>query len=98
MKMRIALKIWSGLAVMLAILLSIAVSAQTDSADSDVQSGAVAGEALDTDIDGGTAEDLGLDEASQDIAQADADSTSPDRFIPTEELSQDLGASFPVDI
>lgn len=33
------------------------------------------------------------------LAETEADEEeSPDRFIPTEEISQDLGVSFPVDI
>lgn len=40
--------------------------------------------------------DLILDEES--AAPADEDEDSPGRFIPTEEISQDLGVSFPVDI
>ncbi len=36
---------------------------------------------------------------AQDIAQVDEEQTDANgRFIPTEQLSQDLGASFPVDI
>jgi len=39
------------------------------------------------------------DSSSQDIAQVeDVEEDSAVRFIPTEQLSQDLGASFPVDI
>ncbi len=30
--------------------------------------------------------------------EAEEEEESPDRFIPTEEISQDLGVSFPVDI
>ena len=40
--------------------------------------------------------DLVLDEDG--AAAADEDEDSPERFIPTEEISQDLGVSFPVDI
>ena len=37
--------------------------------------------------------------SSQDVAQVEAEEEdSTGRFIPTEQLSQDLGASFPVDI
>ena len=32
------------------------------------------------------------------LADTDEEEESPDRFIPTEEISQDLGVSFPVDI
>ena len=39
-------------------------------------------------------EDLILAEAEQEEAEEE----SPGRFIPTEEISQDLGVSFPVDI
>jgi len=43
--------------------------------------------------------DAALDPDAQDIAQVGDDpDASPGRFIPTEQLSQDLGASFPVDI
>lgn len=39
------------------------------------------------------------DSSSQDVAQVEAEEEdSSGRFIPTEQLSQDLGASFPVDI
>jgi len=39
------------------------------------------------------------DSSSQDVAQVeDEEDASAGRFIPTEQLSQDLGASFPVDI
>lgn len=39
------------------------------------------------------------DSSSQDVAQVEAEEEdSTGRFIPTEQLSQDLGASFPVDI
>ena len=43
-------------------------------------------------------------QAGTDAAQADDEQTdeeeeeSPSRFIPTEQISQDLGVSFPVDI
>lgn len=33
-----------------------------------------------------------------DETETDEDEESPERFIPTEEISQDLGVSFPVDI
>ncbi|GAB5497883.1 MAG: hypothetical protein PsegKO_01940 [Pseudohongiellaceae bacterium] len=42
---------------------------------------------------------LVLDESDAEADQAsEADEESPGRFIPTEEISQDLGVSFPVDI
>jgi len=49
--------------------------------------------------DGAVMPDDALDPDAQDIAQVGDDpDSSPGRFIPTEQLSQDLGASFPVDI
>lgn len=42
---------------------------------------------------------LVLDESDAEADQAgEAEEDSPGRFIPTEEISQDLGVSFPVDI
>lgn len=70
------------------------------SADADqAQDGAVSAateqqeeEVADSDTQDGEA-------SGQDIAQVDEENTdSAGRFIPTEQLSQDLGASFPVDI
>ena len=49
--------------------------------------------------DGAAMPDAALNPDAQDIAQVGDDpDNSPGRFIPTEQLSQDLGASFPVDI
>lgn len=46
-----------------------------------------------------TEEQHSQDSAGQDVAQVeDEEDASTGRFIPTEQLSQDLGASFPVDI
>jgi hypothetical protein len=44
--------------------------------------------------------DVVLDENSGADAESgeEDEEESPDRFIPTEEISQDLGVSFPVDI
>ncbi len=58
-----------------------------------------AGQTEEPTDDGAAMPDDALNPDAQDIAQVgdDADA-SPGRFIPTEQLSQDLGASFPVDI
>jgi hypothetical protein len=56
-------------------------------------------EQADQADDGAAMPDDALDPDAQDIAQVGDDpDNSPGRFIPTEQLSQDLGASFPVDI
>lgn len=49
-----------------------------------------------TDVTGNADNELILDETDSE-PQAEEEE-SPDRFIPTEEISQDLGVSFPVDI
>jgi hypothetical protein len=62
------------------------------------QPAAPADQADQTD-DGAAMPDAALNPDAQDIAQVGDDpDNSPGRFIPTEQLSQDLGASFPVDI
>ena len=40
----------------------------------------------------------GSDQAAEDQARQDSEEESPSRFIPTEQISQDLGVSFPADI
>lgn len=40
----------------------------------------------------------GTDADAPELAQSGDDDSGGSRFIPTEQLSQDLGASFPVDI
>ncbi len=40
----------------------------------------------------------GTDSGQADDEQTDEEEESPSRFIPTEQISQDLGVSFPVDI
>jgi hypothetical protein len=69
----------------------------TDQADGAGQT--PAGQTAEPADDGAAMPDDALNPDAQDIAQVgdDADA-SPGRFIPTEQLSQDLGASFPVDI
>lgn len=48
------------------------------------------------DNTGSADSELVFDETDSDPEAEDEE--SPDRFIPTEEISQDLGVSFPVDI
>ena len=50
----------------------------------------------DEQLDNETAQNE-LDEES-DQGDGEAEEDSPSRFIPTEQISQDLGVSFPVDI
>jgi hypothetical protein len=73
--------------------------AQTAADQSDATGQAPAGQTAEPADDGAAMPDDALNPDAQDIAQVgdDADA-SPGRFIPTEQLSQDLGASFPVDI
>lgn len=71
--------------------------AQTGSAAVEDQSSATAGSAAITEEADAQAQQV--QESAADITQVAAEEEeSPGRFIPTEQLSQDLGASFPVDI
>jgi len=75
------------------------VLAQTATDQADGAGQTPAGQTAEPADDGAAMPDDALNPDAQDIAQVgdDADA-SPGRFIPTEQLSQDLGASFPVDI
>ena len=42
--------------------------------------------------------DVAVDEALEEELETDEAERSPSRVIPTEQISQDLGVSFPVDI
>ena len=42
--------------------------------------------------------DVAVDEALEEELEADEAERSPSRVVPTEQISQDLGVSFPVDI
>lgn len=88
-----------GLALLLGLGAGQAL-AQTAPAEPEpaAQPAAPADQADQTD-DGAAMPDAALNPDAQDIAQVGDDpDNSPGRFIPTEQLSQDLGASFPVDI
>lgn len=87
----------------LALLLGVpATSALAQAADAEPDAAAQAQEPQqqsDATDDGAPMPDAALNPDAQDIAQVGDDpDASPGRFIPTEQLSQDLGASFPVDI
>lgn len=83
----------------LALLLGVPASpllAQTADAEPQTQEPQAQADATDN---GAPMPEDALNPDAQDIAQVGDDpDASPGRFIPTEQLSQDLGASFPVDI
>ena len=85
-------------ALMLSIFSTLAVAQSTNDA-AQVQGAvneAASGEEQEELADAAQAQQ---DSSSQDVAQVEAEEEdSTGRFIPTEQLSQDLGASFPVDI
>ncbi len=85
--------------VLIASLGAGSTLAQTAADQTDGSAQAPAGQTQEPAADGAAMPDDALNPDAQDIAQVgdDADA-SPGRFIPTEQLSQDLGASFPVDI
>jgi hypothetical protein len=84
----------------LALLCSSALAAAQSANDADQGQDAAAASSQDQEepaSDGQAQQNQ--DSASQDVAQVeDEEEASAGRFIPTEQLSQDLGASFPVDI
>lgn len=84
----------------LTLLLAMGVGQVLGQAATDEPEPAAQPTAPDAQVDDGAAmPDDALDPDVQDIAQVgDTQDDSPGRFIPTEQLSQDLGASFPVDI
>ncbi len=96
--MRIASAV-ARLLLLLASLWAGAALAQTAADQAGDASQTPAGQTEEPADDGAVMPDDALNPDAQDIAQVgdDADA-SPGRFIPTEQLSQDLGASFPVDI
>ena len=82
-------------------LLSLSVGAQ-DSQSADTEQEAQTGQQIiDTEL---TLEELGVADNDELILGADEggeeseEENSNSRFIPTEQISQDLGVSFPVDI
>ncbi len=87
-----------ALMLMFASTLTVAQSANDAAADQGANSDAATGAAPEDAADDAQAQQ-DQDSSSQDIAQAEVEEEdSAGRFIPTEQLSQDLGASFPVDI
>lgn len=86
------------IALMLSIFCTMAVA---QSANDATQGQGAANDAASSEEQEELAEDAQAqqDSSSQDVAQAEVEEEdSTGRFIPTEQLSQDLGASFPVDI
>ena len=84
--------------LLLALCLTTAEAQQEDgSADAAEQ-----GEVQDSADSSANAAELDADDAEVSAGEDDPDAApvgeSPSRFIPTEQLSQDLGVSFPADI
>ena len=50
------------------------------------------------DLEQSAAQEVETEEASESAQDAESEEESGARFIPTEEISQDFGVSFPVDI
>ena len=87
-----------ALMLVFASTLTMAQSASDAAADPGVNSDAATVDGSEEAADDAQAQQ-DQDSSSQDIAQVEVEEEdSAGRFIPTEQLSQDLGASFPVDI
>ncbi len=94
--------------VLIGAALVLTVQAQTtgqpnDQATPDTGAGQPAADAQDQAVGAAPQDAAGADASAVDPDGAPLDGevptgTSPGRFIPREQLSQDLGASFPVDI
>ena len=75
---------------------SWAQDSQVEQSEEDPQNSEVVVSETETD----SSDALEADAEAEEEAQEDAleDEESPGRFVPTEQISQDLGVSFPVDI
>jgi len=92
------MQICCALVLVLASTLAVAQSASDAAQGQIIDSDAATGAASEGLADGAQAQ-AEQDSSSQDVAQVEVEEEdSTGRFIPTEQLSQDLGASFPVDI
>ena len=95
-------KFTTQLCFALALLCSSALVAAQSAGDADQTQGAASDTATgleQEEIANDAQAQQNQDGSSQDVAQVeDEEEDSAGRFIPTEQLSQDLGASFPVDI
>lgn len=81
------------LIILFAMLLSWYSFAQDDQSQSEDQ----AAQADEQSVEAEEAEN-GTEEADESDAAAAEEEEAPGRFIPSEQISQDLGVSFPVDI
>ena len=87
-------KLRSGKALLTALLLTLLFGWQSLLAQDTAQA-----EATEETAPQSEQQDEPQQEEDLILAETEADEEeSPDRFIPTEEISQDLGVSFPVDI
>jgi len=94
---RYASKLWQLMGFLALSVFAQTSFSQTGSTSDEVQ-GSVVAEA-DAVLEEASEEDPTAQEPDADIAQVeDEEEEASGRFIPTEQLSQDLGASFPVDI
>lgn len=93
-------KTLSQLFFALAVLSSSAVAVAQSAADAGQDAANDAAVAQEDEEPVGDAQaQQGQNPSSQDVAQVEEEEdATTGRFIPTEQLSQDLGASFPVDI
>lgn len=87
---------WMVSVALLCLLTSTAVAWQDDDSGQDAADGAQQGEdAPITDQPGGI---QAANESADDDEEEQDEEESPGRFIPSEQISQDLGVSFPADI
>lgn len=91
------IKQFAALVFGLALLLSGALAVAQSSSDQDLSQTATDA-AVDQEQETLANDASEQDSTGQDVAQVEDEEESSGRFIPTEQLSQDLGASFPVDI
>ncbi len=90
----------SALAALLWIVPSyLEVNAQTTDQSTDQSSGQVNGNAQTPQQPPQAQTDQQIEELTEEqLAAQDEEQTAGARFIPTEQISQDLGVSFPIDI
>lgn len=95
-------RLLTQLCLALALLCGSALATAQPASASDQAADAASGAATDQEpeqLEDATQVPQSQDAAGQDVAQVqDEEEAAAGRFIPTEQLSQDLGASFPVDI
>jgi hypothetical protein len=87
--------------LLLTVFFSLSVWAQDDQSDDTEEETQVEQQVLDTELSPeelAAAEDDELILGTDGGGQENEDENSNSRFVPTEQISQDLGVSFPVDI